>query len=342
LREFFKKNEEAKEKMNKNLSSNPNKTMNQTLTTNPKKEISTLEVLQKTPEELLWRANFNSDNSVETYDRAIRNFLNFLGISSPEELRAITHAHVIAFKNFLKAQGNSPRTINNRLSAISSLFNHLIDQQVVKINVAQGVKRMPVNSSRVEAKVLTPDEVRKMLDVPDLSELQGLRDRAILSTLFFTGCRVSEVCSLKVKDFYEEQGFYVLDFWVKGGKRNRMAIHPELQIALNQYLMRAGHEQDQTSFLFLPVKSGYKASDQRRKLSRRIIDYLFNKYAKKVKITGITPHSARATFITRALENNCPIEAVQRTVGHAQIKTTQMYDKRKVNYRESASFAVRY
>jgi len=69
-------------------------------------------------------------------------------------LQVITHGHVIAFKKFLQDHGKSARTINNRLSSISSLFNHLIDQQVVKINVAQGVKRMPVNSSRVEVKVL--------------------------------------------------------------------------------------------------------------------------------------------------------------------------------------------
>ena len=301
-----------------------------------------MESLRGVPEELLWKANFNSNNSVDTYDKAIKIFLDFLGISSPEELRVITHGHVIAFKKFLQDQGKSARTINNRLSAISSLFNHLIDQQVVKINVAQGVKRMPVNSSRVEAKVLAPVEVRKLLNSPDLSKLQGLRDKAILSTLFFTGCRVSEVCSLKVKDFYEEQGFYVLDFWVKGGKRNRMAINQELQIALSQYLTKAGHGSDQASFLFLPVKSGYKASDLKRNLNRRTIDHLFNKYADIVGIAGITPHSARATFITQALENNCPIEAVQKTVGHAQIKTTQMYDKRTAKYRESASFAVRY
>jgi integrase len=146
-----------------------------------------------------------------------------------------------------------------------------------------------------------------------------------------------------VKYFYEEQGFFVLDFWVKGGKRNRMAINQELQIALSRYLTEAGHENDQTSFLFLAVKSAYKASDPKRKLSRRTIDHLFNKYARKAEITsGITPHSARATFIIQALENNCPIEAVQKTVGHAQVKTTQMYDKRTDKYRESASFVVRY
>ncbi|MBF0186648.1 MAG: tyrosine-type recombinase/integrase [Magnetococcales bacterium] len=57
---------------------------------------------------------------------------------------------------------------------------------------------------------------------------------------------------------------------------------------------------------------------------------------------GVTLHTARATFITQALEQKCPIEAVQRSVGHAHISTTQMYDKRAMHHRESASFVVRY
>jgi site-specific recombinase XerC len=57
---------------------------------------------------------------------------------------------------------------------------------------------------------------------------------------------------------------------------------------------------------------------------------------------GVTPHSTRATFITEALENNCPIEAVQRSVGHKKISTTQMYDKRHRKHRDSASFFVKY
>ncbi|MBU2430022.1 MAG: site-specific integrase, partial [Proteobacteria bacterium] len=102
------------------------------------------------------------------------------------------------------------------------------------------------------------------------------------------------------------------------------------------------HEDDKDSFLFLPVKPSPGASDKTRKLSRKTVDYLFKKYAKLAVLDGVTPHSAQATFITQALENNCPIEAIQKTVGHSQIKTTQMYDKRTAKYRESASFAVRY
>nr|WP_319491042.1 tyrosine-type recombinase/integrase [uncultured Desulfobacter sp.] len=316
--------------------------MNHDLIARPENEKSLLKVLKEVPEELLWKANFNSDNSIETYDQAIRSFLSFIGVGAPEELRQVEHGHVIAFKKYLQNSGCSPRTINNRLSAISSLFNHLIDKQVVKINVAQGVRRMPVNADRVEAKVMTPDEVRKMLSAPDTDTLKGIRDKAILATLFYTGCRVSEVCTLKVKDFYQEQGYHVLDFWVKGGKRNRLAIHQELQILINSYLNVACHGMENSSYLFLPVRNAPNCSDPGRKLSRKTVDYLFKRYAKQASLYGVTPHSARATFITQALENNCPIEAVQKTVGHSQIKTTQMYDKRRAKYRESASFAVRY
>lgn len=316
--------------------------MNHDLIPSPENKNSLLKAIKEVPEELLWKANFNSDNSIETYDKAIHSFLSFIGVSAPEELRDVGHGHVIAFKKYLQNLGHSPRTINNRLSAISSLFNHLIDNQVVKVNVAQGVRRMPVNSDRVEAKVMTPGEVRKMLEAPDTETLNGIRDKAILATLFYTGCRVSEVCKLKIKDFYREQGYYVLDFWVKGGKRNRLAIHQELQILINDYLRVAGHDMESNYYLFLPMRNAPNVSDATRKLSRKTVDYLFKKYAKQAFLSGVTPHSARATFITQALENNCPIEAVQKTVGHSQIKTTQMYDKRRAKYRESASFAVRY
>jgi hypothetical protein len=82
--------------------------INQVAATDPGGDVSVMEALREAPEELLWKANFNSDNSVDTYDRAIRTFLDFLGISSPEELRSITHGHVIAFKNFLQDQGRTP------------------------------------------------------------------------------------------------------------------------------------------------------------------------------------------------------------------------------------------
>ena len=84
-------------------------------------------------------------------------------------------------------------------------------------------------------------------------------------------------------------------------------------------------------------------SERRKALTSRQVSKLFHRYARAAGLPlGVTPHSARATFITEALDRKCPIEAVQASVGHRHIATTQMYDKRKLHYRESASFAVQY
>ena len=88
-------------------------------------------ILSQIPEELLWRANFNSQATVSTYDDAIKDFVSFLNIRSIDTFRQITHAHVIAYKNYLLGNKKRPATIQNRLSALSSLFNHLIDKQMV-------------------------------------------------------------------------------------------------------------------------------------------------------------------------------------------------------------------
>ncbi len=304
--------------------------------------ISTIEFINQFSEADLWLADFNSPQSAETYKYAVCEFISLLKINDSDELQNITHGHIIAYKKAMQSMEYTPRTINNRLSAVSSLFTHLIRKQIIKINPVIGIKRMRINSKRVEAKVLTPGQVRSMLEAPGSETLEGLRNKAVLHILFFTGCRVSEVCNLKVKDFFEEQGFSILDFIIKGGIRHKVPIHQELQISLNQYLRVAGHGIDKNNYLILPLKNNQMTTFKYRKLHRKSINNLWSKYALICEIDGTSPHSARATFITEALENNCHIENVQASVGHSHIKTTQMYDKREKKYKDSASFSVRY
>lgn len=291
------------------------------------------------PEEAVWLANFVSPRTKRTYQTAVQGFIAFHDLQSSDELRMIGQSHLIAWRDHLIQSGASPRTVQNRLAAVSSLFQHLCEKQVAARNPVSGVRRPRVNASRVEAAVLAPEQVRRLLDTPRKDTLQGVRDRAILHVLFYTGCRVSEVTHLKVRDFFEDAGYWVLDFVVKGGQRNRLAIHHELQLALRAYLVIGHHEVERESPLFLTVRRG----ERRKPLTSRLVGKLFHYYARKAGLPlGVTPHSARATFITEALDRKCPIEAVQASVGHRHIATTKMYDKRKMHYRESASFAVRY
>jgi integrase/recombinase XerD len=295
--------------------------------------------LANLPEEAVWLANFVSPRTQQTYRAAVQSFIAFHGLQSSKELWGIGQSHLIAWREHLIRSGASSRTVQNRLAAVSSLFQHLCEKQVATRNPVVGVKRPRVNASRVDAAVLTPEQVRRLLHAPQPDALKGVRDRAILHVLFYTGCRVSEVTHLKIKDFFEDAGYWVLDFVVKGGQRNRLAIHHELQLALRAYLVQSGHAAERESPLFLAVQR----SELRKALTSRQVSKLFHRYAREANLPlGVTPHSARATFITEALDRKCPIEAVQASVGHRHIATTKMYDKRMLHYRESASFAVQY
>ena len=179
-----------------------------------------------------------------------------------------------------------------------------------------------------------------MLDEPDTDTLKGLRDRAILHVYFFTGGRCSEPASLKVKHFRADADYWVLELLTKGEKINTVAIHTECQISIRKYLEASGHGEDRNAPLFLAVKSGQNTG---KPLSRYYFYTLFKEYARKIGLPPeITPHSARATFITQAYKAGWQGEDIQRTVGHASITTTEGYNRTAKKHRKSASFAVNY
>jgi site-specific recombinase XerC len=124
-----------------------------------------------------------------------------------------------------------------------------------------------------------------------------------------------------------------------GGPCHRWAIHPELQRALRASLARSSHGAEREVPLFLAVPR----SERRKALTSRPASTRFHRYAREAGLSlEVIPHDARATFITEALDCNCPIEVVPANVGYRPIATTKLYDPRKLHYRESASFAVQY
>ena len=124
-----------------------------------------------------------------------------------------------------------------------------------------------------------------------------------------------------------------------GGPRHRWAIHPERQRAVRASLARSGHGAERESPLVLAVTH----SERRKPPTRRQFSQRFHRYAREAGLPiGVTPHRARATFITEALDRKCPIEAGQARVGHRSTTTAKRCDPRTLHDRERASFAVRY
>ena len=292
--------------------------------------------------ENVWLANFSSDNTRDAYKRAVGSFIATIGLETPDELYSVSQAHVIAWRSSMEKAGLSQASIANRLSALSSLFRHLTDNQLATQNPVSGVKRPKTGNGGIgggKTPSLSAQQVRDMLDAPDVSKLQGLRDRALLHVFFYVGTRCSEPTKLKVKDFRFDQEFRILELTVKGNKKNTVAINPVCAQAISEYLDAAGHGDQPDSFLFQPVQNG--RAD--KPISRTQVYRLFEKYAVLAGLpAGVYPHVSRATMITHAYANKVAGEDIQRTVGHASITTTEGYNQTAVKHRESASLKMGY
>lgn len=323
------------------MKSNPNSEL--VLVEPEKQEIissNIFEILKQTRAENTWLSNFSSVNTKDAYKRAVASFIATLNISNPEELYATQQAHVIAWRGSMEKAGLSQATIANRLSALSSLFRVLTDQQLCFTNPVTGVKRPKTGNGGIgsgKSPSLTRQQVRSMLDAPNQETDKGIRDQALLHVYFYTGARCSEPGNLKVKDLSFDREYATLNFTIKGNKRNTIAIHPECHSALLKHLERSQITDELEAYIFTAMYNG----KPEKPLSRKQCWTIFNAYALKAGLPdGVYPHVARSTFITEAFENGVQGEAIQRTVGHSSITTTEGYNHTTIKHRDSASLKM--
>jgi site-specific recombinase XerD len=301
-----------------------------------------LQFLQSIPEEEVWLAGQLSPHTRRAYKADVQHFVRMLRIRSADELRQVSRAAVIHWQNRMKDTGTKPRTIRRRLSALSSLFSHLITHRAADTNPVRDIKRPRVNRKQGTTRAFSSKEARKILDAPDSTTLLGLRDRAILSVGLQAGPRRSEIASLKVKDFHTNAGYKSLHFIRKGGEDLSLAINPQTAQRIEDYLAASGHGAE----IDAPLFQNHRARNHdhaHQHLNPQAIDRILRKYARSVGLSrGYSAHSMRATFITTALNNGASLEDVQRDVGHADPSTTKLYDRRGYNPEKSASFFATY
>src|SRR5271165_2926224 len=162
----------------------------------------------------------------------------------------------------------------------------------------------------------------------DASTHTGLRDRALLGVLAYTFARIGAVVNLKVEDYYPSGKRFLLRFKEKGGKEKELPVHHKLEELLDQYLKATGLEKEPKSPLF-PSAWGKTGKLSRRPLVRTDAADMLKRRLKQAGLPAhYSPHSFRATGITNFLENDGTLEAAQRIAGHADSRTTKLYDRR--------------
>ncbi|MDD2809380.1 tyrosine-type recombinase/integrase [Rhodoferax sp.] len=301
--------------------------------------------LADVPPEAQWFANLDSVQTRRAYQNDLRVFMAFTGIVNPEEFRAVTRGHVLAWRADLEKQGLAGSSIRRKLAALASLFDYLCNSNAVTHNPVKGVKRPKVESYEGKTPALGDVQARALLDAPPADTLKGRRDRAILSLLLYHALRREELTKLLVKDFNQERrGVPHLRVQGKGGKLRYLPTHPNTLRLVAEYLDMAGHGSELDRPLFRRTRApqaGIKASAL---TPGAIYANVVVRYMSQVGIRGdnMGPHALRATAATSALEHEADIAKVQEWLGHANISTTRVYDRRGFKPDDSPTFRVVY
>jgi integrase/recombinase XerD len=322
--------------------------------------------LADVPPEVEWFANLTNPSTRRAYERAVKDFMQFTGITRPEEFRTVTRAHIIAWRDAMShrldehgERANGDSTIRNRLASLASLFEYLCDKNAVTHNPVKGVERPKTESGEGKTPAIGDHQARELLDAPQKDTVKSKRDRAILSTLLFHALRREELCKLKVKDAqHARKGVPHLRVSGKGGKTRYLPLHPGTNALIHDYLAAAGHGTEENGALFRPVRNNSKDKDKakvaksadtdddrKRRLERAItadgVYKLVQAYSIKLGFK-IGAHSLRATAATNALDHQADIAKVQEWLGHANIATTRIYDHRRTRPEDSPTFKVAY
>lgn len=299
--------------------------------------------LSDVPPEVEWFANITNPNTRRAYQNDVRDFMLFAGIREPQEFRIVARSHLIAWRKLLESRNLAAATIRRKLSAVASLFDHLCESNAVTHNPCDGVKRPNLGSNEGKSPALGDDQAKLLLDAPPEKTEKGLRDRALLSTLLFHGLRRAELCALAVGDLQSRRGVPHFRVHGKGGKMRFVPVHPGTLERINDYLALAGHGEDSKGALFRPVRNPVDGVLEKQ-LTGDAIFKLVRFYAMKLGLDAkaICVHGLRATAATNALDHQADIAKVQEWLGHANIATTRLYDRRKTKPEDSPTFKVSY
>lgn len=270
-----------------------------------------------------------SASTQETYSRLLENFSDWLRENNLENLKPhdLTPEHVWKYRVSLSKKVNQKtkepikrKTRDYYLIVLRNLLNYFATRDIVSLP-AEKVELSKAESER-KIKFLNMDQIEELIEAPDASTKTGLRNRAILETLFSTGMRVAELVSLDREQIKIKPQTKDLEIVIVGkGDRPRPVYFSERTVNwLRRYLET---REDKEKALFIRYKGPKGAS---KRLTTRSVENIVKKYARKTGVPNFTsPHTLRHSFATNLLEQGVDLRTLQEFLGHKNIATTQVY-----------------
>ena len=259
-----------------------------------------------------------SNNTITAYRQDLTSFISFL---QKENLTSwpTQAVDIDAFLAEQRDQKKATSSISRLITSLRKFYQWLVRQNIQKLNPMLEIDSP--KKRRTLPVALTVNEVNNLLEQPDTKKKLGLRDRALLETLYATGIRVSELINLKFTDLHEE--LKLVKIFGKGSKERLIPISEVALSWIDSYkekvrdplILKIGKN---TDFIFLNSRGG--------SLTRQAVWQIIKHYCKMAGIQkNVTPHTLRHTFATHLLENGADLRVVQEILGHSDISTTQIY-----------------
>lgn len=262
-----------------------------------------------------------SHNTIAAYRNDLNQFFKFLvgkyG-SLVDEWDAVSSDLVSDYVAYMEQQPYASSSVARKVAAVKSFFNYLSKQDLIEDNPTTEVE-----SPKVEKRLprpLSPDDVERLLEAPTKKKsAKNLRDTALLTTLYATGMRVTEVVSLQVNDV--DLARQLLFCPGKDGHVRELPFDDNTQAVLETYL-----ENGRPNLLKDKEEQALFLNHRGQQLTRQGLWLIIKAYAKEAQLSlPVTPHTLRHSFAAHKLERGTELQEVQQLLGHANISTTQIY-----------------
>ena len=276
--------------------------------------------------EEFFHAKIRNAHTRRAYRRAVLCFLQWCDCRQ-RTLQQVSPADVGIYLDELTLQVASKKQV---LAGLRHFFDGMVTRHAISLNPALSVRGERYQVMEGKTPEITIKQARKLLSSINTDNVVGLRDKAIMSILIYTASRVGAVAKLKVKDLYDTGDQYCLHFLDKGGKSREIPVRHDLQGLLRSYLQSVGCDLGvATDHPLFRTSIGKTKTLSVRPMSAGDIGRMLKR---RMKACGLPPrlsaHSFRVATITNLLSQGVPLEDVQNLVGHADPRTTRLYDRR--------------
>ncbi len=258
-----------------------------------------------------------SPYTIRNYKADLLDFFRFLKEKKVTTLGEVDRHVLRDYLAHLVGRGIVKASIARKLSAIRSFYRYLVREKIIEANPIKSVSS-PKLDKRLPS-FLTIDEVKKLLEAPDLSTPQGLRDRALLEMLYASGLRVSELTGLELGQINLDSD--EIRVWGKGSKERVVLMGEPAAEALRQYL-----EHGRPKLLTAKRSNAVFITRYGQRLPARSVQKILEHYTAKAELKKrVHPHTLRHTFATHMLDGGADLRVVQELLGHEQLSSTQIY-----------------